>query len=48
MAQTLSKPLTLQEFMQLRETKPASEYINGEMIQKLMERLRKLLGCKEW
>jgi Uma2 family endonuclease len=32
-----SKPqLTLEEFLKLPETKPASEFINGEIIQKLM------------
>jgi len=30
MVQALSKPLTLAEFLQLPETKPASEYIDGE------------------
>lgn len=34
MVQTLSKPLTLDEFLQLPETKPASEYIGGKIIQK--------------
>jgi Uma2 family endonuclease len=32
--QTPVKPVTLEEFLQLPETKPASEYINGEIIQK--------------
>jgi len=36
MAQLLSKSLTLQEFLQLPETKPASEYIDGRIIQKPM------------
>lgn len=36
MVQTISKPLTLEEFLQLPETKPASEYINGKVIQKSM------------
>ena len=36
MVRTLSKPLTLSEFLQLPETEPASEYINGEIIQKPM------------
>lgn len=40
MVQALSKPLTLQEFLQLPETKPASEYINGEIIQKPMPKGR--------
>lgn len=36
MVQTPTKPLTLQEFLQLPETEPASEYINGLIIQKPM------------
>lgn len=36
MVQTLSKPLTLEEFLMLPETKPASEYIDGKIIQKPM------------
>jgi Uma2 family endonuclease len=36
MVQTQSKPLTLDEFLQQPETKPASEYINGQIIQKPM------------
>ncbi|MGK7923462.1 MAG: Uma2 family endonuclease [Trichodesmium sp.] len=32
--------ITLQEFLQLPETKPASEYINGEIIQKPMPKGR--------
>ncbi|MBD2104486.1 Uma2 family endonuclease [Leptolyngbya sp. FACHB-261] len=36
MVQSPSKALTLQEFLELPETKPASEYINGEIIQKPM------------
>jgi Uma2 family endonuclease len=31
-----AKPLTLEAFLELPETKPASEYINGEIIQKPM------------
>lgn len=31
-----SKPLTLAEFLKLPETKPASEYIDGRIIQKPM------------
>ncbi|BAZ51373.1 hypothetical protein NIES4103_40220 [Nostoc sp. NIES-4103] len=31
-----TKPLTLEEFLKLPETKPASEYINGQIIQKPM------------
>jgi Uma2 family endonuclease len=36
MVQVSSKPLTLAEFLQLPETKPANEYINGQIIQKPM------------
>lgn len=36
MVQTPSKPLTLDEFLQKPETKPASEYIDGQIIQKPM------------
>ncbi|GET40103.1 Uma2 family endonuclease [Microseira wollei] len=36
MVQTPTKTLTLEEFLQLPETKPASEYINGQIIQKPM------------
>ncbi len=36
MVQTPSKPLTLEEFLTLPETKPASEYIKGKIIQKPM------------
>lgn len=36
MVQTTSKPLTLKEFLKLPETKPASEYIDGQIIQKPM------------
>lgn len=36
MVRTPSKPLTLEEFLKLPETKPASEYIDGEIIQKPM------------
>lgn len=35
-----SKPITLEEFLKLPETKPASEYINGEIIQKSMPKGR--------
>jgi Uma2 family endonuclease len=34
MVQTPTKPLTLEEFLKLPETEPASEYINGQIIQK--------------
>lgn len=40
MVQTSSKSLTLEEFLKLPETKPASEYINGETIQKPMPKTR--------
>lgn len=36
MVQTPIKPLTLDEFLKLPETKPVSEFINGEIIQKPM------------
>ncbi len=36
MLQTSIKPISLDEFLQLPETKPASEYINGRIIQKPM------------
>ena len=36
MVQTPTKPLTLDEFLQQPETKPASEYIDGQVIQKPM------------
>ena len=36
MVQTPTKPLTLDEFLQLPETKPASEFIDGQIIQKHM------------
>ena len=36
MVQTPIKSLTLEEFLQLPGTKPASEYIDGQIIQKLM------------
>ena len=36
MVQTPTKTLTLEEFLQLPETEPASEYIDGRIIQKLM------------
>ncbi|QLE57123.1 Uma2 family endonuclease [Nostoc sp. TCL26-01] len=34
MVQTPSKSITLEEFLKLPETKPASEYIDGQIIQK--------------
>ncbi len=36
MVQTSSKSLTLEEFLKLPETKPASEYVKGQIIQKPM------------
>ncbi|OKH54031.1 hypothetical protein NIES2101_08125 [Calothrix sp. HK-06] len=33
---TVVKPITLEEFLQLSETEPASEYINGQISQKPM------------
>jgi len=36
MVQTPAKALTLEEFLDLPETKPASEYIDGHIIQKPM------------
>lgn len=36
MVQTTNKSITLEEFFQLPETKPANEYIHGEIIQKPM------------
>ena len=36
MVTTPSKPITLQEFLAIPETKPASEYIDGKIIQKPM------------
>ena len=37
---TLSPSVSLEEFLNLPETKPASEYINGEIIQKPMPKGR--------
>jgi len=34
MVATMAKPLTLEEFLQMPETKPASEYIDNQIIQK--------------
>jgi Uma2 family endonuclease len=36
MVQTPTKPLTLAEFLTLPETEPASEYVDGQIIQKSM------------
>jgi Uma2 family endonuclease len=38
MVKSPTRPLTLEEFLSLPETKPASEYINGQIIQKPMPR----------
>jgi len=38
-ATAVSKETTLQEFLSLPETKPASEFINGQIIQKPMPKL---------
>ena len=40
MTSTLSQPISLKEFLQLPETKPAKEYIDGEIIQKTMPKGR--------
>ncbi|WP_273545931.1 Uma2 family endonuclease [Leptodesmis sichuanensis] len=40
MTAVTKQALTLAEFLQLPETKPASEYINGEVIQKPMPKGR--------
>ena len=36
MVQALTKPITLEAFLQLPETKPASEFLNGQITQKSM------------
>ncbi|MBN4006077.1 Uma2 family endonuclease [Nostoc sp. LPT] len=36
MVKSPTKPLTLEKFLKLPETKPSSEYINGQIIQKPM------------
>ncbi len=36
MVTTSAKPITLEDFLALPETKPASEYIDGKIIQKPM------------
>lgn len=36
MVQTSSRSISLEEFLKLPETKPASEYIDGQIIQKPM------------
>ncbi|MEM9164661.1 MAG: Uma2 family endonuclease, partial [Cyanobacteria bacterium P01_F01_bin.4] len=38
MVQAPTKPITLEAFLKLPETKPASEYIDGKIIQKPMPR----------
>lgn len=51
MVQTPSKNLTIEEFLQRPETKPASEYVNGQIVQKPMPKTRhsrlqsKLIGA---
>lgn len=40
MVQTPSKIITLDEFLKLPETKPASEYIEGKIVQKPMPKTR--------
>lgn len=40
MSATTTQPLTLNEFLKLPETKPVSEYINGEIIPKPMPKGR--------
>ncbi len=40
MVKTFLKPLTLEEFLKLPETKPGSEYINGEIVQKPIPKTR--------
>ncbi len=40
MTTTASQPITLEEFLKLPETEPASEYIDGEIIQKPMPKGR--------
>ncbi|WP_341528172.1 Uma2 family endonuclease [Nostoc sp. UHCC 0302] len=40
MSATTTQPLTLEEFLKLPETKPANEYINGEIIPKPMPKGR--------
>ncbi len=37
---TTTQPVTLEEFLQLPETKPASEYIKGQVFQKPMPKSR--------
>lgn len=40
MVQSSAKTLTLKEFLKLPETKPATEYVNGEVSQKPMPKTR--------
>jgi Uma2 family endonuclease len=40
MTVSASKPITLDEFLKLPETKPASEYMDGEIISKPMPKGR--------
>ena len=38
MTSTITQALTKEEFLKLPETKPAREYINGDIVQKPMPR----------
>ena len=40
MVQSPVKPITLEEFLAQPETKPASEFINGQIIQKPMPQIK--------
>ena len=40
MVQSVSKPLTLAEFLKLPETQPASEYVDGNVVPKPMPKTR--------
>jgi Uma2 family endonuclease len=40
MTTTVSQPITLEAFLKLPETKPASEYVDGQIIQKPMPKGR--------
>ena len=47
MLQAQPKILTLKEFLKLPETKPASEYIEGKIIQKPLPQ-GKRTRCRTW
>ena len=47
MSATTTQPLTLEEFLKLPETKPASEYINGEIIPKPLPELQLALTVNQ-